>query len=73
MNISGVKEVESFDDACIILHTLCGELTIEGSGLRVGTLDVGSGMVSLTGRIDAVYYSKEESEKKRGLFGKLLH
>lgn len=72
MNISGVKEVESFDESCVILHTQGGEMTIEGKDLRVGTLDVDHGIVILSGRIDAVYYSNEEGEKKQGFFGKLL-
>ena len=72
MSISGVKEVESFDDSSVILHTYGGEMTVEGSGLRVGTLDVGSGVVSLSGRIDAVYYSNDQAEKKHGFFRKLL-
>lgn len=73
MKVLGVKEVESFDEGCIILHTVGGEMTVEGSGLRVGTLDVESGVVSLSGRIDAVYYSNEQAEKKNGFFAKLLH
>jgi len=72
MNILGVKEVESFDDTCVILHTQGGEMTIEGKDLRVGTLDVEHGVVILSGRIDAVYYSNDQAEKKRGLFGKIL-
>jgi sporulation protein YabP len=72
MNILGVKEVESFDDASVILHTQGGEMTVEGSGLRVGTLDVERGVVTLSGRIDAVYYSNDQREKKQGFFNKLL-
>lgn len=72
MNISGVREVESFDEASVILHTQEGEMTVEGKDLRVGTLDVEHGVVMLSGRIDAVYYSNEQGEKKQGFFGKLL-
>ncbi|MBO5939466.1 MAG: sporulation protein YabP [Clostridia bacterium] len=72
MNISGVKEVESFDETCVMLHTHGGTMTVEGSGLRVGTLDLQSGMVSLSGKIDAVYYSIEQTDKKHGFLGKLL-
>ena len=72
MNISGVKEVESFDETCVILHTQGGEMTIEGVDLRVGTLDTDHGLVVLSGRIDAVYYSNEQGEKKQGIFGRLF-
>jgi len=72
MNITGVKDVESFDDTCVILHTQGGEMTIEGKELRVGTLDVEHGVVILSGKIDGVYYSGEQGEKIHGFFGKLL-
>ncbi len=72
MHISGAKEVESFDENCVILHTQGGEMTVEGKDLRVGTLDVEHGVVILSGRIDAVYYSNEQGEKKQGFFGRLL-
>ena len=73
MNVFGVKEVESFDDRCVILLTHTGEMTVEGSGLRVGTLDLERGVVSLSGKIDAVYYSNDEREQKQGFLSKLLH
>lgn len=72
MNILGVKEVESFDEHCVILHTLGGEMTVEGSGIRVGTLDVDRGVVTLSGKIDAVYYSNDQREQKHGFLSKLL-
>ena len=70
MNIQGIKEVESFDEQCVILQTTHGELTIEGSGLKVGTLDVERGIVNLTGTIDAVFYSKESVKEKKSIFGR---
>ena len=72
MNIFGVKDVESFDDTCVILHTIGGEMTVEGSCLRVGTLDVERGVVNLSGKIDAVYYSNDQREQKQGFLRKLL-
>lgn len=64
--ISGVEEVESFDEGCVVLHTLCGEMTIEGEELRVGTLDMERGVVVVDGKINGIYYSDGEP-KKRGL------
>ena len=72
MNISGVKDVESFDEQCVVLHTSAGEMTVEGVSLKVGTLDVERGIVALSGRIDAVFYSIEDRQEKKGLFGKLF-
>lgn len=72
MQISGVQEVESFDSDRVTLHTACGEMTVEGGDLRVGVLDVDRGVVTLGGRVDAVFYANERTEEKRSFFGKLL-
>ncbi len=67
MNVTGVKEVLSFDESCVVLKSACGEMTVEGSDLRVGTLDTDRGVVSLCGRIDTIYYTDEHPTEKRGL------
>ena len=72
MSIFGVKEVESFDENCVILQTQGGEMTVEGSGLRIGTLDLERGAVALSGKIDAVYYSNDQKEQKSGFWRKLV-
>ena len=70
--ISGVEEVVSFDDACAVLETSCGELTVEGSGIRIGELDPTTKKVSLGGRIDAMFYSSETPERKKGMLRRLF-
>ncbi len=72
MSITGVKEVISFDESCVLLKSECGEMSVEGSELHVGTLDTDRGLVTLTGRIDSIFYAEENSEQKRGFFGKLF-
>ncbi len=72
MRITGVREVESFDDTGVQLRTSRGDMTIEGKGLHVGVLDVDRGVVTLNGRIDGIFYSVEDGEEKRGWFGRML-
>ena len=72
MDISGVKEVLSFDTAGAVINTVDGELTIEGSGIKIGELNVDSGRVTLSGRVDAMYYSVEAQNPKRSIFGRLF-
>ncbi len=67
MSVTGVKEVLSFDESCVVLKSACGEMTVEGSDLRVGALDTERGIVSLCGKIDTVYYTDERLTEKRGL------
>lgn len=71
MSIGGVCEVISFDDTCLALKTVCGEMTVEGREIKVGVLDTDRGVVSLDGRIDAIYYSDTDSDDRRGFFGRL--
>ena len=72
MSVTGVKEVISFDESCVLLRSECGEVTVEGSGLHVGTLDTERGVVILSGRMDGVYYTDDRPEQKRGFFGRLF-
>ena len=71
MSISGVREVIRFDEKAVDLRTVCGDLAIEGEGLHIGVLDTERGTVTLEGEsIDGMWYLREDSGKKRGLFGK---
>ncbi len=71
VSISGVTEVESFDDTAVQLVTDCGDLTLEGEELHVGTLDIASGKVEVEGRINGLYYH-DRSTVKKGIRGRLL-
>lgn len=68
IDITGVKEVSSFDDGVVMLVTDCGDMTLEGEGLRVGVLDTDKGVISVDGLINAVYYSDSIKKKSRGFF-----
>lgn len=71
IDVTGVEEVLSFDDVSVSMVTCCGEMTVEGSGLKIGTLDTGSGIVSVDGRISAViYYDEPERKEKKRVFGR---
>ena len=63
--ISGVTEVESFDEHGVVLVTDCGEMTIEGESLRVGTLDIARGVVEVTGTVGGIFYRDAAPERRR--------
>ncbi len=69
--IGGVREVESFDEESVILLTDCGELTVTGEGLHIGTLDIARGTVEVTGQIDSVFYG-EGKDTRRGFWSRLF-
>jgi sporulation protein YabP len=73
LDITGVKQVESFDNEEFLLETVMGMLAIRGQGLQMKNLDVDKGIVSIKGRIlDIVYLDDQHGEKAKGLFGKLF-
>lgn len=67
--LSGVTEVNSFDETCVVLSTVCGELTVEGEELRVGTLDMARGLLVIDGKVSALYYTETRQTRRKGLFG----
>lgn len=74
MQICGVSEVISFDENSVVAGTACGEMTVEGSGLHIGALDIDRGFLSLDGDISGIYYLEDPhlnpGRKKRGLFSR---
>ena len=64
VSITGVCDVQSFDEQSVILVTDCGELTVEGEGLHVGVLDIERGIVELDGSINGMYYSDSVPQKR---------
>lgn len=72
MDISGVRDVESFDEEGATLITACGRLTLEGKNIKVSSLDVERGVVKIEGQIDALFYSDIREDSRRGIFGRKL-
>lgn len=72
LNVDGVKEVVSFDENGAVIQTEVGELCVEGSGIRIANLDAAGGEIQITGKIDAMIYSEEATEKKKGLKARLF-
>ena len=73
LDITGVKQVESFDNEEFLLETVMGYLAIRGQNLSMKNLDVDKGVVSIKGRIyDLVYLDENHGEKAKGSFSKLF-
>ena len=71
MSISGVCEVISFDDEGVRLMSVDGEICIEGEEIKIGVLDTDRGVVTLSGRVNGIYYVSEEKHEKKGFFSRL--
>ena len=69
--ISGVEEVESFDENTILLTTVLGGLEIQGEGLHIEKLSLDGGDLKVEGRVNALVYEAEVG-RRGGLFARLL-
>ena len=70
LSVSGVSEVESFDETTVVLHTARGVLIIRGVNLHLQTLSIDGGQVAVSGTIDSLSY--EEPQKTGGFFRRLF-
>ena len=71
MSITGVKDVESFNEQEVILVTEAGDLHIEGNSLHITKLSLDDGQVVLEGEILSLDY--EDAPEARGsLFSKMF-
>ncbi len=73
IEISGVKEVDSFDSEEFLLQTSMGYLVVRGQNLQMKNLDLDSGVVSIKGKMyEMTYLDEHQGEKAKGLFSKLF-
>ena len=70
LTISGVEDVERFDDTGIVMATSAGTLVITGEGLHIGKLSLDGGELHVDGRIDSISY--EDSLERGGLLRRLF-
>ena len=62
--ITGVRDVNSFDEKEILLFTDAGKLVIKGEQLHVKQLNLEKGEVDLEGRVDSLTYLSKNTDKK---------
>jgi sporulation protein YabP len=71
LSVSGVIEVESFDEESVIISTSKGLLSIFGKGLHIEKLSLDTGDVIVEGLVDQVEY-EDEVRASGGFFGRLF-
>lgn len=72
LTVSGVEEVESFDESTILLITAQGALEIQGEGLHIEKLSLDGGDLRVEGRVNALLYESDEGHRGGGFFSRLL-
>lgn len=68
--ISGVEEVERFDEEQVSLRTGQGQLVVRGEGLHIEQLSLDGGELRLEGQVDSLTY-EEEGPVRSGLLARL--
>lgn len=71
LTVSGVEDVERFDETGIVMSTSAGMLVIAGEDLHIGKLSLDGGELYVDGRIDSVAY-EDDGPGRGGFFSRLF-
>ncbi len=71
LNVSGVLDVDSFDDSTVVAYTDMGELTVKGRDLHVSKINLDSGDLVLDGEISSLEYT-DNNQVEKGFFSRLF-
>ena len=72
MTLSGITDVDSFDEQLVVFYCDTGQIAIRGEQLHISRIDVETGEVNLEGgRIDGVTYT-DQRPNRGGLLSRLF-
>ncbi|MFY9198238.1 MAG: sporulation protein YabP [Acutalibacteraceae bacterium] len=71
LSISGVSDVDSFDDQTVVVFTDLGELTVQGTQLHISKLSLEVGELMMEGNISSLSYS-DQQPRNVGFFNKVF-
>ena len=72
LRVSGVEDVESFDDDTVVIYTVDGTMTVKGMDFRINKLNVEDGELEIDGDVDSILYSDSRKEEHGGFFGRIF-
>lgn len=67
LSVSGVLDVESFNDESVIMETELGMLIVRGDDLHINKLNLDNAELVIEGDIYCCEYSDRESGKSKGM------
>ncbi len=70
--LTGVTDVERFDESEVVLHTHGGRLVVTGTGLHVSSLQLEEGRLLVDGAIDGVVYDGTTPKRRGGFLRRAL-
>jgi len=65
LNVTGVENVDNFNDEMVVLITNKGKLTIKGEKLNISKLNVEEGKLIVKGLINSLVYSDYEGQREK--------
>ena len=72
LTVSGVEEVESFDENTIVMLTVKGTLVVRGEDLHIEKLSLDGGDLKVEGTISALIYDENRGRSRGGFLSRLL-
>lgn len=70
--LTGVTDVERFDENEVVLHTHGGRLILTGTGLHVSSLQLEEGRLLVDGAIDGAVYDGGAAKRRGGFLRRAL-
>lgn len=72
LSVSGVIEVERFDETEILMSTARGTLAVRGEELHIEKLSLDGGELRVEGRVDSLLYEDDGERHGGGLLARLF-
>lgn len=72
LSISGITDIDSFDEREIVLYTKMGELTITGRDLHINAISIENGNMSVEGDIWSLQYGDKDKQSPVSMLGRLF-
>lgn len=71
LTVTGVEDVERFDEACVVMATCVGTLVVTGENLHIGKLSLDGGELHVDGQIDTVTY-EDQIQRRTSMFSRFF-
>lgn len=74
LSVSGVIDVESFNEECVVIDTELGMLIVHGDELRINKLNLDNSEINIEGDIISCEYNDKDSSRSKGygFFGRMF-
>ncbi len=70
LTVTGVSDVDSFDEKTVVAYTDYGQLTVQGNELNISKLSTESGELAIDGCISSLVYT--DNRPNEGIFKRLF-